>query len=149
MIDRKYTAVVITYRKKRLNHRLIFGAPTLEIRRGWHRKLAIFSAGQVFGYERWRADKYGTQRWELFVCAAVNIAPFTQIPGVIPGAKLLLHIRAKTKIKRALECIDCLKKEAEFLDNQPESFWRELHHRLVAGQSESKILAHLKDTSAC
>ena len=63
-------AVLIAYRKSRINHRLRFGSPVNEVRLGWHRKLAVFQPGQIFGYERWRADQYGTQDWRFFVLQA-------------------------------------------------------------------------------
>lgn len=134
------TAVIIAYRKNRLNNRLIFGAPNDEIRRGWHRKLAIFTAGHIFGYERWRGDKYGTQDWTLVVCEAVNGGAFSQIPGVMPGANLLLHTRGKTKTKRALRCFDALKQDHPKLENVPVMVWRDLHHRLLVGQKEIQII---------
>lgn len=45
------TLAIITYRKNRLNHRLLFGAPVTIIRRGWRREFAAFKPGQIFGYE--------------------------------------------------------------------------------------------------
>lgn len=143
------TAVIISYRKNRQNNRLVFGLPDIEIRRGWHRKLAVFSAGQVFGYERWRGDKYGTQAWSLLVCETVDTGAFTQVPGVIPGANLLLHTQGKTKTKRALQCLDTLRQGQTALENVPKTLWQELHHRLLAGQKEIQILTGLAETYPC
>ena len=143
------TAVLITYRKHRHNHRLIFGAPICEVRRGWHRKFALFNAGQVFGYERWRGDKFGTQDWSLCVCKTVDRGPLTQVPGVMPGVKILVQARGKTKVKRTLLCIDALKNTAIALETQPEVVWRELHHRLLIGQNESQITSDLASFSSC
>jgi hypothetical protein len=134
------TAVIISYRKNRQNNRLVFGLPDIEIRRGWHRKLAVFSAGQVFGYERWRGDKYGTQAWSLWVCETVDTGAYTQVPGVMPGANLLLHVRGKTKVKRALACLDALREDQNSLENRPAELWCDLHHRLLAGQKETQII---------
>lgn len=147
--DDPVTTVIIAYRKNRLNNRLIFGAPKHEIRRGWHRKFAIFTAGRIFGYERWRGDKYGTQDWSLVVCEAVNGGAFTKIPGVMPGADLLLHTRGTMKTKRALQCLGALKQGQPKLENHPEWLWRDLHHRLVAGQKECQILSALAEEYPC
>ncbi|MEL7539914.1 MAG: DUF2840 domain-containing protein [Pseudomonadota bacterium] len=143
------TAVIIAYRKKRLNTRLIFGMPRLEIRRGWHRKLAIFYPGDMFGYKRWRGDKYGTQAWSLVICESVNASPMTRIPGVMPGAKLLLNARGKTKVKRALACLDALKEEQTAPENRPARLWHDLHHRLLAGQKEAEIIDALSRGVPC
>ena len=143
------TAVIISYRKNRQNNRLVFGSPDIEIRRGWHRKLAVFSAGQVLGYERWRGDKYGTQAWSLLVCETVDTGAFTQVPGVMPGANLLLHTHGKTKTKRALQCLDTLRQGQTALENVPKTLWQELHHRLLAGQKETQILTGLTETYPC
>ncbi len=143
------TAVILAYRKNRLNNRLIFGRPEHEIRRGWHRKLAVFRAGNIFAYERWRGDKYGTQDWSLLVCETVSGGNFTQIPGVIPGANLLLHARGKTKVKRTLKCFDALKQTHSKLESVPISVWRDLHHRLLAGQKAPEIIDHFACVYPC
>ncbi len=134
------TAVIIAYRKNRLNNRLIFGTPEHEIRRGWHRKLAVFAAGNVFAYERWRGDNYGTQDWSLVVCETVSGGTLTQIPGVMPGANLLLYARGKTRVKRALQCFDALKQTYPELESVPILAWRDLHHSLLIGRSAASIL---------
>ena len=138
--DAPATAVILSYRKNRYNNRLIFGESCLEVRRGWHRKLAVFTPGNRFGYERWCGDKYGTQAWSLMICETVKVSPMTQIPGVMPGANLLLHARGKTKVKRALACLDALKDDKNSLENRPAGLWRDLHHRLLAGQKEPQII---------
>lgn len=149
MSEAKLTAVLVTYRKNRLNHRLIFGTPAFEVRRGWHRKFAVFSPGNIFAYERWRGDKYGTQDWSLVVCETLGTGAFTQIPGVMPGAQLFLHARGKTKIRRALQCFDVLKQGRPRLETVPVSVWRDLHHKLCAGQNEAQILDHLEQVYPC
>ena len=143
------TAVIIAYQKNRLNTRLIFGTPRVEIRRGWHRKLALFYPGDVFGYERWRGDKYGTQGWTFSVCAAASNGTVTRICGVVPGAKLLLRVSGKAKVKRALTALDALKLENPRLEKLPETRWRELHHALATGQTAAQISAQLQAEVSC
>lgn len=130
MGDDQFTVVIIAYRKKRLNHRLIFGAPVFTIRRGWRRELAAFDPGQVFAYERWHGDKYGTQDWRLFVCAAVDGGSVTNVPGVKPGADVLLQARGRTRVKRALAAIDVLKAAHPAIEKLPVAQWRQLHNTL-------------------
>ncbi len=124
------TAVIIAYRKKRLNHRLIFGEPTFMVRRGWRRQLAVFQPNQIFAYERWRADEYGTQDWRIFVCRARDNGSVTKVPGVLPGAETLLEATGKTKAKRALAAIDGVSKICSVLTSVPPHTWRDVHNSL-------------------
>lgn len=141
MSDERLTAVIIAYRKNRLNHRLIFGAPIYTIRRGWRRELAAFEPGQVFAYERWRGDKYGTQDWRLFICAAVDGGSVTNVPGVSPGADVLLHARGRTRVKRALAVIDLLKSAHPAFEKLPVAQWRKVHNTLETGGFRNEIIA--------
>ena len=139
------TAVYIRYRKNRINHRLRFGTPVIETRLGWHSRLASFKPGHIFGYIRWSANDYGTQDWRLFVCKAGGFHSqnlgldggntghhnrLTRIPGVLPGAHILLQSQGKARVKRALGYIDTLEKETNQLALVTESYWRHLHNRL-------------------
>jgi len=135
MGERNLTAVLICYRKNRLNHRLIFGAPAFEIRRGWHRAVAVFRTGQIFAYERWNANQYGTQDWKLFVCCAVQAGQITPVSGIHPGANVLLQARGTTQVKRALAATESLKKTHKNLVNITPAYWRHLHNSLATGTS--------------
>ena len=143
------TAVYIRYRKSRINHRLRFGEPHSEIRLGWSSRLASFKPNDVFGYIRWSANEFGTQDWRLFVCKAGGLHSqnvglgdgntghhnrLTRIPGVMPGAHLLLKTQGRARVKRALSYIDRLEKEPGDLSLITESYWRHLHNRLEVNQ---------------
>ncbi|PHR54824.1 MAG: transposase [Robiginitomaculum sp.] len=127
------TSVLIAYRKKRINHSLRFGTPISTIRLGWHRSAAIFMSDQVFGYTRWTGNKYGTQDWQLFICKARAVDRLTRIPGVMPGAELLLHTQGTTRTKRALKCIDELESHYGHLAKVSEAYWKHLHNQLEIG----------------
>jgi len=119
------TLVSITWRKRRRHHRLLFGTPYRWIRLDWRRRLAAFQPGQIFGYERWQANRYGTQTWQVFVVVAR--APnerASDIPGVRPGADLLLSAYGKAASKRALTLFDQLS-EVTQLDALSEGSWRQ------------------------
>ena len=143
MTDDRYTAVVIQYRKKRLNHRLIFGEPALHVRRGWRRKLACFKAGQIFGYERWRGDHYGTQDWRLYVCLALGGGAVNAAPGIIPVADILFLARGATRVRRALALINSITARNESPANIKAHRWRILHNELETGASISDLEALL------
>jgi hypothetical protein len=149
MTDRNRTAVILSYRKNRRNYRLLFGRPEAEIRRGWHRKLAIFPPNKVVGYERWEANSYGTQRWTIRVCRTVSSGSITQIPGIRPGAKLLLQVQGATKSKRFLDCLDRLKAQNIDLEKVSDRHWMELSLRFDAGAKVDKVLAIFEEQASC
>lgn len=131
------TAVIIVYRKNRLNHRLIFGEPDFTVRRGWRRKLAVFHPGQIFAYERWRANEYGTQDWRIFICRAQESGSVTKVPGILPGAETLLEAHGKTRAKRALAAIDSVSKSCSALHAVPSHTWRDVHNTIQSGNNGS------------
>lgn len=124
------TLVTIAYRKRRHNHRIVFGAPVLDIRRDWHRRFAAFEPEQMFGYERWQANQYGTQDWRIFICRARYQGAITRVPGVMPGAEILLSAIGKTQVKRALQAIDHLRNDGVALVSVPPHQWRTIHNSI-------------------
>lgn len=134
----KCTTAIIQYRKNRLNHRIVFGEPIVTIRRDWQRKIACFNFGQVFAYERWRADRYGTQDWRIVVCKAGDGGSVTQIPGINPGAIMLLNAVGPSRARQAHALFDFFKKhESAPLHAIPEYKWRQAANALETGQLAS------------
>ncbi|MEL6361748.1 MAG: DUF2840 domain-containing protein [Pseudomonadota bacterium] len=124
------TLVTIAYRKRRHNHRLVFGTPVLDIRRNWCRRFAAFEPEQMFGYERWQANQYGTQDWRIFVCRARYQGAITRVPGVMPGAEILLSAIGKTQVKRVLRAIDHFRNDGVALVSVPPHQWRTIHNSI-------------------
>lgn len=131
------TVAIVSYRKNRLNNRLVFGTPALRIRRGWRREFLGFRGGDIFGYERWRADHYGTQDWRIYICQAVNSQQsITKVPGINPGAILLAKALGKTRSKRMLSFIDDLKSHyGNDLNGISEARWRMIGNSLETGKT--------------
>ena len=140
---------MLSYRKNRCNHRLLFGEIEHEVRRGWHRKLAIFMPEKVFGYERWEANAYGTKRWQIFVCRTAKSGAITKVPGIRPGAKLLLSVHGKTKAKRFLECLDRLKGWSIAPETVSDRQWMELSISLASGAKGDEACTIFEARSAC
>jgi len=143
---RNLTAVLIVYRKNRINHRLRFGTPVAMVRRGWHRALAVFEPGQIFGYIRWRGDKYGTQDWRLYVVQARTTGPIVDIDGIIPGADIFLETRGSTRTKRALALLDRLEAGGQSLESVTPAYWRHAHNALITGR-EPHVFSKLQRRS--
>src|SRR3546814_5368329 len=61
----------------------------------------------MFCRVRWEANDYGTIRWQLMVMqAATPLDDMQRIPGVRPGARLLLHAEGENTVRAVLERID-------------------------------------------
>ena len=134
------TLAAIRWRKNRRNDRILFGAPERLVRLDWQRSLAAFLPGSVFGYERWEANKYGTQSWLIFVLQAVRSnAHFSQIPGVFPGAQILLSVRGKEACKAFLSHLDDIRAKGVVEDSDP-LLWEQISHRIQAGVSADSLI---------
>ena len=122
----RLTAVHEHYRKKRYNHRVVFGQPVRRVRRGWRSRYAVFEAGQVFGYERWFANQYGTQAWTFTVGKAVQDGHHTRVPGIKPGAQIWVMAKGKTQVKRLFTALDSMKKAGIKPEDVCEHRWRNI-----------------------
>jgi len=138
------TVALLAWRKNRRNHRLLFGHPFKLVRLDWQRSLAAFKPGNVFAYERWIANKYGTQHWSIHVLQAQQPGQeISKIPGLKPGAKILTQAYGKEASKRLLNALDPLKATNSFESLQIEE-WNILGHRLSAGANPEFVLEDLR-----
>lgn len=127
------TRVALAYIEARFKLYLRFGEPARMHQLDRWRRSAVFLPGAVFCRIRWQANDYGTIRWQLMVmqaCAPLDAAQ--RIPGVQPGARLLLHAEGDGQVRAVLERIDVI----EALGIAPvavsPAYWRTLGNRLAA-----------------
>jgi hypothetical protein len=125
-VSSRLTALHEHYRKKRYNHRVVFGQPVRRVRRGWRSRYAVFATGQVFGYERWFANQYGTQAWTFTVGKAVQSGHYTRMPGIKPGAEIWVMAKGKTQVKRLFTALDAMKKAGIKPEDVCEHRWRNI-----------------------
>jgi hypothetical protein len=86
----------------------------------------------VFCRIRWQANDYGTIRWQLMVMQACTPLDAAQrIPGVQPGARLLLHAEGEQSVRAVLERIDAIEALGIAPRRSP-AYWRTLANRLAA-----------------
>ena len=105
------TLVLMAWRKRRTNHRLLFGKPIKQIRLDWQRSLAAFKPGDIFAYERWNANKYGTQFWSISIVQAGSVGDeLTALAGINPGAKLLAQRRGSDACKSFFSVLDAMRR---------------------------------------
>ncbi|MDA4697219.1 DUF2840 domain-containing protein, partial [Enterobacter hormaechei] len=73
------------------------------------RRVAVFLPGALFCRIRWESNDYGTIRWQLMVLQAGTVLDTLQsIPGIRPGARILLHTDGENNIKPVLQRIDAI-----------------------------------------
>ncbi len=127
------TTVAVSWRQKHRNHRLVFGTPERWVRLDWRRRLAVFQPGCVLGYERWRRGRFGTLDWQVFVLETGRAGePLVSVPGVMPGARILVAAQGKDRARRCLEELKRLETET-LLEAIPAFRWQVMGGRFAAG----------------
>ena len=127
------TRVALAYVEQRIDIYLRFGEPARTIRHDRWRRVAVFLPGAVFCRIRWQANDYGTVRWQLMVmqaCTPLDVAQ--RIPGVQPGARLLLHAEGDGQVRAVLERIDAIEALGIAPAAVSPAYWRTLGNRLAA-----------------
>ena len=127
------TRVSLAYIEPRFKLYLRFGEParTLQLDRG--RRCAVFLPGAMLCRIRWQANDYGTIRWQLMVMQACTPLDAAQrIPGVQPGARLLLHTEGDANVRAVLERIDGIEALGIAAIDVSPAYWRTLGNRLAA-----------------
>ena len=82
---------------------------------------------------RWQANDYGTIRWQLMVMQTCTPLDAVQrIPGVQPGARLLLHAEGDANVRAVLERIDAIEALGIAAIDVSPAYWRTLGNRLAA-----------------
>ena len=127
------TRVSLAYVERRIDLYLRFGEPARTIRLDRWRRVAMFPPGAVFCRIRWHANDYGTIRWQLMVMQACTPLDAAQrVPGVLPGARLLLHAEGEPAVRAVLALIDAIEAlDIAAIDVSP-AYWRTLGNRLAA-----------------
>ena len=127
------TRVALAYLDQRCDLYLRFGEPARIIRLDRWRRCAVFLPNAVLCHVRWQANDYGTIRWQLMVMQACTPLDAAQrIPGVQPGARLLLHAEGENQVRTVLERIDAIEALGIAPAGASPAYWRTLGNRLAA-----------------
>lgn len=127
------TRVSLAYIERRIDIYLRFGEPARTIRLDRWRRVAMFLPGVVFCRIRWHANDYGTVRWQLMVMQACTPLDAAQrIPGVLPGACLLLHAEGEPTVRAVLAQLDAIEAQGIAPADVSPAYWRTLGNRLAA-----------------
>ena len=131
---RDLTRVTVLFLENKANDRVRFGRPIAERIIDRRCRVDLFEPGAVFGYIQWRADRYGTELWRLWVLKAARPAERAEtVPGVAPGAHIWLSAGGARQVTSALTLIDAIEDRSLDPATLPESYWRTVHNRISAG----------------
>ena len=127
------THVSLAYVEQRFKLYLRFGEPARTLQLDGWRRCAVFLPGAMVCRIRWQANDYGTIRWQLMVMQACTPLDAAQrIPGVRPGAHLLLHAEGELAVRAVLERIDAIEALGIATIDVSPAYWRTLGNRLAA-----------------
>ncbi|MBR7924184.1 MULTISPECIES: DUF2840 domain-containing protein [Burkholderiaceae] len=127
------TRVSLAYIEQRIDVYLRFGEPARTVRLDRWRRVAVFLPGALFCRIRWQANDYGTIRWQLMVMQACTPLDAAQrIPGVLPGARLLLHAESEPAVRAVLAQLDAIEAQGIAPADVSPAYWRTLGNRLAA-----------------
>jgi hypothetical protein len=127
------TSVSLAYVERRIDLYLRFGEPSRIVRLDQWRRVAVFLSGAVFCRIRWQANDYGTIRWELMVMqACTSLDAAQRIPGVLPGARLLLHAEGEPAVRSVFVQLDAIEALGIAPADVSPAYWRTLGNRLAA-----------------
>ena len=127
------TRVALAYIEARFKLYLRFGEPVRTHQLDRWRRSAMFLPGVLFCRIRWQANDYGTMRWQLMVMqASTPLDDAQRIPGVQPGAHLLLHAEGEGQVRAVLERIDAIEALGIAPAAVSPAYWRTLANRLTA-----------------
>ncbi|MDZ4291246.1 MAG: DUF2840 domain-containing protein [Hydrogenophaga sp.] len=127
------TRVSLAYVHQRFNLYLRFGQPEHTVQLDHWRRCAVFKTLAMFCRVRSQANDHGTTLWQLMVLqAGAPLDTLQRLPGVRPGARLLLHAEGELKVRAVLQQIDAI--EAQGIDacTVAAAYWGTLGNRLAA-----------------
>lgn len=127
------TRVSLAFLEPNFKLYLRFGEPARTLRLDRWRSVAMFLPNAMFCRIRWQSNDYGTIRWQLMVLQACTPLDAAQrIPGVQPGARLLLHAEGENQVRAVLERIDVIEALGIAPAAASPAYWRTLGNRLAA-----------------
>ena len=128
------TEVELYFLKGKIERWIRFGAPVGERTLDRRRRITSFAPGSIFAFVRWASNGYGTLVSRIDILRACDSGEaYSTVPGVKPGAEILLRTHGWDKVQRVLRAIDAV----EALGLSPQDIcpdhWRHIHNRLAAG----------------
>lgn len=112
---------------------LRFGRPVRELSLDGTRRIAAFLPGARFARLRWEAGDWAPSRWQLLVLQACTLSePMQRLPGIDPGAGVLLRAEGPRQVRAVLQKIDAIAALGIDPADAAPAYWRLLATRLAA-----------------
>jgi hypothetical protein len=125
------THVSLAYVERRLVLSLRFGEPDDVLRLDAYRRVALFGPGAVFCRTCWRAGVAGAASRQLMVMqAGTPLDRVPRVPGVQPGARVLLQAHGSQPVRAVLARIDAIEALGIAPQDAAPLYWLALGHRL-------------------
>lgn len=132
--EHQLTYVELVFHRDRTWHWVRFGKVADERPFGAHRRFVGFAPGAVFAFVRSASNGRGMAVSRLDILQAVRrSSPCLTIPGVTPGADILLRLSGLPKVQKALEAIDAVEALGVDPADAAPDYWRHLGQRLIVG----------------
>jgi hypothetical protein len=127
------TRVALAFVRQCIDISLRFGEPARTVQLDRWRRCAVFLPVAVFYRMRCEWDGAGTTCWQLMVMqAGTSLDAVQRLPGVRPGARLLLHVEDEQKVREVLARIDAIEVRGIAAIDVSPAYWRTLGNRLAA-----------------
>lgn len=128
------TEVELYFVKGKIERWPRFRTPISERTLDRRRRVATFAPGAIFGFIRWASNAHGTLVSRIDILRACdNGEPCPTVPGVKPGAEILLRTVGWEKVQPVLRAIDAVEALGILQHEVCPNHWRHLHNRLAAG----------------
>ena len=130
------TYVELVFYRQRVARWIRFGEIAEERVVSRRSRFVGFAPGAVFAFVRWASDGRGAGVSRLDILQAVcRSTPCSTIPGVTPGADILLRLSGWPRVRKVLEAIDAI--EALGIDpaDAAPDYWRHVGQRLSVGEA--------------
>jgi hypothetical protein len=128
------TEVELYFVKGKIERWIRFGAPISQHTLDHRRRIASFAPGAVFAFMRWASNEHGTLVSRVDILRACSDGePRSTVPGVKPGAEILLRAFGWEKVQAVLKAIDAVEALGFFPHEVCPDHWRHVHSRLAAG----------------
>ncbi len=128
------TKVELYWLEGRIERWIRFGQQVEERILDRRRRVLAFAPGAVFAFVRWASNDHGTLVSRIDILRAVEAGEArTTIPGVTPGAEVLLRLSGWPRVQRVLAAVDVVDELGVDPADIDPNHWQHVHNRLAVG----------------
>ena len=135
------TRIETIFLRDRINHYTRFGRPVTKTTTALYRGFEYYKPGQLLGYVQWYGGEYGSRLWRFLILVTMShrmgqqgLIKLQEVPGVKPGAQIILDLEGSARVKMMLKAID----QIEHLGLDPAdispAYYGHLHQRIMTNR---------------